>query len=178
MGHWLVDLLHSADHKSIITREIWVGKDEDEKDELEKFLTDYFHYQEDPKMKTYSQKKVLCKRIFSFHFFSLSYNEKKTEKFIQDYLDKYGHLVLTKQEKTPENGFRFVAVSVSNFSTIFSNTYRTELIETKRTTEEEQLWQRLQKALKGRVFRRYIIMAILMVIGSVAVAINRRRYFQ
>lgn len=87
-------------------------------------------------------------------------------------------MVLTKQEKTPENGLRFVAVSVSNFSTIFSNTYRTELIETKRTTEEEQLWQRLQKALKGRVFRRYIIMAILMVIRSVAVAINRRRYFQ
>ncbi|WP_241013556.1 hypothetical protein [Aggregatibacter actinomycetemcomitans] len=170
--------LHSADHKSIITREIWVGKDEDEKDELEKFLTDYFHYKEDPKIKAYSQKKVLCKRIFSFHFFSLSYNEKKTEKFIQDYLDKYGHLVLTKQEKTPENGLRFVAVSVSNFSTIFSNTYRTELIETKRITEEEQLWQRLQKALKGRVFRRYIIMAILMVIRSVAVAINRRRYFQ
>ncbi|TYA49062.1 hypothetical protein FXB74_06595 [Aggregatibacter actinomycetemcomitans] len=170
--------LHSADHKSIITREIWVGKDEDEKDELEKFLTDYFHYKEDPKMKTYSQKKALCKRIFFFRFFSLSYNEKKTEKFIQDYLDKYGHLVLTKQEKTPENGLRFVAASVSNFSTIFSNTYRTELIETKRTTEEEQLWQRLQKALKGRVFRRYIIMTILMVIRSVAVAINRRRYFQ
>lgn len=166
--------LYSADHKSIITREIWVGKNEDEKDELEKFLINFINYKEGDEFKEYAKKKPLCKRILSFSFFSLGYNEKKTEAFIQDYFEKYGHLVLTEQKTKKGGKESFMVFGGTGFSPLFTRESDSIYIETVRTAEEEKLWQRLQKALKRRVLRRFIIMGILAVLGAVARSRNIR----
>lgn len=166
--------LYSPDKKSIITREIWVGKDEFEKEELKEFIIDFINYEESPKFKAYAQNKFLCKRVFSFSFFSFGYNEKKTEAFIQAYLEKYGNLVLTEQ-RTVKKGWTSITIFGNDeLSEVLSGEYQPTYTETVRTAEEEELWQRLQKALKRRVFRRWIILGIIITLGTIAQAIRRR----
>lgn len=166
--------LYSADYKSIITREVLVGKSEDEKEELKAFLVNFISYKECAEFKEYAKKKALCKRILSFSFFSLGYHEKKTEAFIQNYFEKYGHLVLTEQKTKKVGKESFMIFGGSGFSPLFTNESDSIYIETVRTAEEEKLWQRLQKALKRRVLRRFIIMGILAVLGAVARSRNIR----
>lgn len=166
--------LYSPDKKSIIIREIWVGKDEFEKEELEEFIIDFINYKESPEFKVHAHNKSLCKRVFSFSFFSFGYNEKKTEAFIQAYLEKYGNVVLTEQ-RTVKRGWASITIFGNNeLSEELSGEYQPTYTETVRTAEEEVLWQRLQKALKHRVLRRWIIFGTIIVLGSIAQGIARR----